>query len=150
VKRRWDSTVEVPLFFLQVRLFSDPQDFITHRSLWFTFRPVLSSLPYITDVDIILFYHEDGGSRSLRNVGRYLPDYMVSHSRGQCDLHSHCHENFESHILNAVVAVRTLPSHWSMLTLQATAYKARKYSESIFEMAATTGFILLHIMSGSE
>jgi hypothetical protein len=28
-----------------------------------------------------LFYYEDGGSRFLRNTGKYLPDYMASYPK---------------------------------------------------------------------
>jgi hypothetical protein len=43
-----------------------------------------------------LFNPEDRGRMLLKNVGKYLPDYMASYPRRQ-SVHSHCREGLKSH-----------------------------------------------------
>jgi hypothetical protein len=54
----------------------------------------------ISSMHRILFYPEDGDSIPLQNIGKYLPDYTVSHPRRQVSSYTrtgnciHCSSNF--------------------------------------------------------
>jgi hypothetical protein len=55
---------------------------VTPCSLADVYRYLEERTAYILRVeDCVFFYPEDEGSKFLRNVGNYLPDYTVSHPK---------------------------------------------------------------------
>jgi hypothetical protein len=57
---------------------------------------------------ITIFYPEYGGNTYLQNNGNLLPgcQYCIPEDS---NLHSHCHENYKSHITNSVCDIKVNP-----------------------------------------